>query len=188
MQENIKEYIISITSLDRVGIIHDVTSVISSMNGDLADMQQQVLRGYFSMILYVAFPADVIREDIHKRLTAIGTDEAALEVSIKKLKHSQPQSSGPVDNCYVLTADGADRIGFVATVTKFCKDNAINILDLTTSVSGDRYIMILSVDLSNCSAMDELRERLARFARDMDLNMVLQHNDIFKATNEIKIF
>ena len=188
MKENIKEYIISITSLDRVGIIHDVTSVLSSMNGDLADMQQQVLRGYFSMILYVAFPADVTREEIRTRLTAIGTDEATLEVSIKELEQSQPEFSGPDDNCYVLTADGADRIGFVATVTKFCKDNGINILDLTTSVAEDRYIMILFVDLSHCSAMDKLQERLARFTRDMDLNMVLQHNDIFKATNEIKIF
>jgi len=188
MITNVREYIISITSLDRVGIIHDVASELSYMNGDLADMQQQVLRGYFSMILYVSFPGGVTPEEIRKRLTAIGTEEAALEVSIKELQQPQPDSSRPDDNCYVLTADGADRIGFVATVTKFCKDNAINILDLTTSVSGDRYIMILFVDVSDCPDMTELQQRLARFARDTDLNMVLQHNDIFKATNEIKIF
>jgi len=62
MKADIKEYIISITSLDRVGIIHNVVSVISSMDGNLADIQQQVLRGYFSMILYVAFPRDIPRQ------------------------------------------------------------------------------------------------------------------------------
>jgi len=188
MHTNRKEYVISITSRDRVGIIHDVASAVSYMNGDLADMRQQVLRGYFSMILYVSFPADVTPEEINRRLVAIGTKDAAIEVSINEVKQSQPDSSAPEDNCYVLTADGADRIGFVATVTKFCKDNAINILDLTTTVSKDRYTMILFVDLGSCSSIDEIRNRLDQFAEQTDLNMVLQHNDIFKATNEIKIF
>lgn len=188
MHTNRKEYVISITSRDRVGIIHDVASAISYMNGDLADMRQQVLRGYLTMIMYVSFPADVSTEEINRRLVAAGTEDAAIEVSIKELKQSQPDSSDSVDNCYVLTAEGEDRIGFVATVTKFCKDNDINILDLTTTVSGDRYIMILFVDLSNCPSMNNLRKHLDRFADDTDLNMVLQHYDIFKATNEIKIF
>jgi len=188
MQTNRKEYVISITSRDRVGIIHDVASAISYMNGDLADMRQQVLRGYFTMILYVSFPAEVGTEEMKQRIAAAGTGTAAIEVSVKELKQSPPASSESIDNNYVLTAEGADRIGFVATVTKFCKDNDINILDLTTTVSGDRYIMILFVDLSNCSSMDDLRNDLDRFADETDLNMVLQHYDIFKATNEIKIF
>ena len=188
MQKNQKEYVISITSRDRVGIIHDVAGAISYMNGDLADMRQQVLRGYFTMILYVSFPADVKTDEIKHRLTAAGTSDAAIEVSIKEVSQSQPENSGSMDNCYVLTADGEDRIGFVATVTKFCKDNGINILDLTTTVSKGRYIMILFVDLSNCSSMDDLRDQLDRFADDTDLNMVLQHYDIFRATNEIKVF
>ncbi len=189
MHTNRKEYIISITSRDRVGIIHDVASAVSYMNGDLADMRQQVLRGYFSMILYVSFPGDVTPEEINRRLAAVGTSDAAVEVSIKEVRQQQAEkNSPPEDNCYVLTADGEDRIGFVATVTRFCKDNGINILDLTTTVAKGRYTMILFVDLSNCPSMDEVQTRLEQFADATDLNMVLQHNDIFKATNEIKIF
>ncbi len=188
MDTNRTEYVISITSLDRVGIIHDVSSEISYMNGDLADMRQQVLRGYFSMILYVSFPAAVTTDEINRRITATGTREAAIEVSIQQVRQSIPEDTATRDNCYVLTADGEDRIGFVATVSKFCKDNLINILDLTTTVSKGRYTMILFIDLSNCPSMDEIRSRLDAFAEETDLNMVLQHIDIFKATNEIKIF
>ena len=187
MYTNRKEYIISIASRDRVGLIYDVSSAISYMNGDLADMRQQVLRGYLTMIMYVSFPANVKTEEINRRLIAAGTDDAAIEVSIKVLKQSQIDSSDSIENCYVLTAEGEDRIGFVATVTKFCKDNDINILDLSTTVSGDRYIMILFVDMSKCSSMDEIRSRLDQFADDTDLNMVLQHYDIFKATIGKKI-
>lgn len=187
MDKSRKEYIISITARDRVGIIHDVASGISAMNGDLADMQQQVLRGYFSMILYVSFPEATSKETIRAHLSSLGQNDGDLEVSIKDV--DQRISEEIVDeSCYVLTASGADRIGFVATVTRFCKDNRINILDLTTTVSDDRYIMILFVDLSLCDSMDTLRDALDRFAGETDLNMVLQHNDIFKATNEIKIF
>ncbi len=189
MNKNQKEYIISITSRDRVGIIYDVASAVSYMNGDLADMRQQVLRGYFSMILYVSFPDDVTAEEINRRLAAVGTSDAAIEVSIKEVRQQKAEhNSTAEDNCYVLTADGADRIGFVATVTKFCKDNGINILDLTTTVSKGRYTMILFVDLNNCAAMEEVWNQLDLFAEATDLNMMLQHNDIFKATNEIKIF
>ena len=189
MQTDQKEYVISITSRDRVGIIHEVAGAISYMNGDLADIRQQVLHGYFTMILHVTFPAVVSKDEIHKRLTTAGTsDEAAIEVSIKAVHQPQPKAATAMDNCYVLTADGEDRIGFVATVTKFCKDNDVNILDLTTTVVDGRYIMILFIDLSSCPAMDELRDRLDRFAHDTDLNMVLQHYDIFRATNEIKVF
>ncbi len=187
MQQNRKKYIISITSKDRVGIIHDVASAISCMNGDLADMQQQVLRGYFTMILYASFPEDATLEEIRNKITA-GTDQTPLEVLIKEVP--EPESTLPLQekNRYVLTADGADRIGFVATVTKFCKDNGINILDLTTTVSGDRYVMILFIDLSDSASIAEVSDKLDRFADETDLNMMLQHNDIFTATNEIKIF
>ncbi len=187
MNSTRREYIISITSRDRVGIIHDVASEISYMNGDLADMRQQVLHGCFSMILYVSFPGDVSRDEINRRLTAIGDETTPMEVSVKELDLS-PAPAGERDNSYVLTASGADRIGFVATVTRFCKDNAINILDLTTTVADERYIMILFVDLSDCPSMDRLRSDLDEFAEATGLDMVLQHNDIFKATNEIKIF
>ncbi len=183
-----KNYVISITSRDRIGIVHDVASEISYLNGDLADIRQQVLRGYFTMILYASFPTEIGLDEIKQKLKGVSTDEATIEVSIKELSRSEPESPPAKDTSYVMTAEGADRIGFVATVTKFCKDNNINILDLTTTVADNRYIMILFVDLSNCTSVDEIRTGLERFADETDLNIVLQHNDIFRATNEIKIF
>ncbi len=189
MHKQRKEYIISVTSLDRVGIIHDIASAVSAINGDLADIQQQVLRGYFTMILYVSFPDNISHKEIHKQISPHGTASAPFEVSIKELTEDDPPVQEPSDEYrYVLTADGADRIGFVATVTKFCKDNDINIIDLITTVSQNRYVMILFVDLSGCATIAEVSERLDVFAGETGLNMVLQHTDIFKATNEIQIF
>jgi predicted amino acid-binding ACT domain protein len=45
--------------------------------------------------------------------------------------------------------------------------------------------MILLVDLSRCPNFDLLHAQMDQFGREAGLNLVLQHYDIFKATNEI---
>ncbi|NOQ46903.1 MAG: ACT domain-containing protein [Desulfobulbaceae bacterium] len=189
MTDKRKQFIISVMSRDRVGIIYELSSTISAMEGDLADTRQQVLQGYFSMILYASFPAEITEEQIKKRLLAISRNsEEPFEISVKEV--SEPtlakEQTVPADT-YVLTARGHDKPGFVATVAGFCAEQNINILDLATTVSDDTYIMILFVDLSRCKQIEQVRSALDRFNGDNGLHLVLQHHDIFKATNEIKM-
>ncbi len=180
-----KQYIISVMAEDRVGIIHDITKTISAMGGDLADTRQQVLRGYFSMILYASFPDDLPEEDIAESLIAID-HENPFAVSIKHVNRPTGDKHGVDKNRYVLTARGSDRIGFVALVSGFCADHRVNILDLsTTTGSDDTYTMILLVDLSRCPPMETLHSHLQEFSAENNLSLLLQHQDIFRATNEI---
>ena len=44
-------------SIDRIGIVHEISRAISELQGNIADIRQSVLCGYFSMILLAAFPA-----------------------------------------------------------------------------------------------------------------------------------
>jgi predicted amino acid-binding ACT domain protein len=91
------------------------------------------------------------------------------------------------ENRYVLTASGADQIGFVASVAGFCVKHRINILDLSTTLSHGEFVMMLEVDLSRCANISAVREALADFGKQHDLRVVLQHHDIFKAVNEISL-
>ncbi len=182
-------FIISVMSRDRVGIVYDISSAISQIHGDIADIRQSVLRGYFTMILYVSFPAGVSINHIKQMLAALDSASATpLEISVKQV--TEPDDlpiAAPPEQTYVLTASGKDRIGFVAGVSQFCAENNINILDLSTTVANDLYIMILLVDLSRCASIDEIRRNLHSFNQATGLQVVLQHYDIFKATNEIKM-
>ena len=45
--------------------------------------------------------------------------------------------------------------------------------------------MVLQLDLSRVESIVEVREALADYARDQGLQIVLQHHDLFKVTNEI---
>jgi len=177
--------IISILAADRIGLIHDITRVISELGGDLADTRQQILEGYFSMILAAAFPKTISLDLVRERLSAIDP-ETPLTVTI----HPAPapeQDNSPPRATHVLTARGDDRIGFVALVSGFCARHGINILDLSTTGSGSTYTMILLVDLSACPDQQKMLDALEAFNREHGLNLLLQHHDIFRATNEIRM-
>ncbi len=183
-----KQFVISIMSRDRVGIIYDVSSAISEMQGDIADLRQSVLRGYFTMILIGSFPADATEDAIRRRLCAINREGVPpLEITVRQVDDVDPAEDGALlENAYVLTASGRDRIGFVATVSSFCAQNGINILDLSTAVDDGTYIMILLIDLRSCNVGD-VRHELRRFGQETGFSVVLQHYDIFKATHEVSI-
>ncbi|MCX6043497.1 MAG: hypothetical protein NT075_00175 [Chloroflexi bacterium] len=183
------QFVISIMSSDRVGIVSDVASQISALQGDIADLSQTVLRGYFTMILMATFPEATTTAAIKAQLTAISAPDApALEVTVLPVGASalREEAVAP-ENIYILTASGGDRIGFVATVASFCAKNAINIRDLATSVSAGQYSMVLQVDLSRCASVRSIQRELKLFAQQHEIQLVLQHNDIFQAIHEINM-
>lgn len=186
---NRHQFVISVMSRDRVGIVRDVATAISQLSGDIADLSQTVLRGYFTMILFASFPTTLNADRIKQKLADVNLHSPTpLEISVRPVP-ADSLLPEPVDsaNSYILTASGPDRIGFVADVSAFCAEQGINILDLSTKVDGQTYIMVLLVDLTNSSPVDEVRRRIKAFSQETGLNVTLQHHDIFKATNEINM-
>ena len=179
-------FVISIMSRDRVGIVRDVAGSISSLNGNIADLSQTVLRGYSTMILLATFPDGISGERIKRRLRTLNTeDKIPLEFTIFPANDSAIEEDVNQENIYMLTASGPDRIGFVAAVATFCADHDINILDLATLVNEGEYVMVLQVDLSRAASLNTIQRLLQTFSVESGIHVVLQHSDIFAATNEI---
>jgi predicted amino acid-binding ACT domain protein len=182
------EFVVSIMSRDRIGIVYEVSTAISELEGDIADLRQSVLRGYFTMILLASFPAAITEDAIRRRLAALSlAGVPSLEVAIKRAEGiTSAETEDDLCDAYVLTASGPDRIGFVATVSAFCARHGINILDLSTAVRNGSYTMILLVDLEGCPEdIGEVRRALERFGRESALRVVLQHYDVFRATSHV---
>lgn len=182
-----KQMIISVMSKDRPGIIAEVTGAIYSLNGDLADLNQSVVCGYFTMILSASFDGKVNREDVIAELLQINTQDR-FEISIKELdsKTDLTQPEKP-EETYVMTVLGPNRSGLVHGISQFCYSHRINIIDLATTLRNDMYTMVLQLDLSGASEIEEIEKDLVRYNRDSGLNILLQHNDIFKVTNEVTL-
>ena len=184
-----QQFVITVLARDRVGIIAEVSSAISALEGDIADLRESVLRGYLTMMLLATFPAAQTAEAIRQRLLALNAQGAApLEIVVHPAGDALPPAPSDIPaNAYVLTATGRDRIGFVATVSAFCARHAINILDLSTAVAEGGYTMMLLVDLSRCEDVALIRQQLRAFGQETGLRLMLQHYTIFKATNEVSL-
>jgi glycine cleavage system transcriptional repressor len=174
---------------DRVGLVYEISNAISELQGNIADLRQSVLCGYFTMILLAAFPEDVTKRAIERKFAEVDSrSETVINVTVGKIKEGIPPSASLAsENTYVLTATGSNRIGLVAAVASFCAKHQINILDLSTTVSDGAYVMILFVDFDDSSAIGQVRTELQQYALVHDLKVVLQHHDIFKAVNEINL-
>ena len=87
MTETSQEYVISIMSIDRIGIVHEISRAISELQGNIADIRQSVLCGYFSMILLAAFPASVTQRDIERKLAEVDArSETAIDAAVKRVE------------------------------------------------------------------------------------------------------
>lgn len=180
-----KQIIISIMSQDRPGIIADITGAIYELNGDLADLNQSVLFGYLTMILIATFDAHITSEDILARIAKIQSP-TKLDVIVKEMDTPLDTShSGLPEKTYIVTAQGENKSGLVHGISSFCYHHDINILDLATTRTDNRYTMILQLDLSRVNSIIEVRKKLQEYGKQSGLHVVMQHHQLFKVTNEI---
>ncbi len=172
--------VIAVMDRDRPGIVAEVTEGISRLHGNLADLSQTVLCGYFTMILVADFPPAVTAEDVESALSEAGTCHVfVVEGTGLMLETENPE------HVYILSAVGRNRVGLVAGISRFCFERNVNILDLASHVAGDQYTMMLQIDLTRIKDVVRFEKELAAFGEHNGLDIVLQHNDIFRATNEI---
>ncbi|MCK5801322.1 MAG: hypothetical protein KAI66_00750 [Lentisphaeria bacterium] len=179
------KYVISVMARDRVGIVADVSTAIKTLDGNLADMSQTILHGYFTMILVASFPEEVGVEEIRARLKATEGD-STFEVGIQvAAQDAEPESTGAEEGQYVLTAVGPDRVGLVSAVTEYLREKEINICDLSTCVEDGSYTMMLLLDLPSGTNVPRLKHHLQVAMEDVALSVELRHSEIFRVTNEI---
>jgi len=180
-----KQLVISVMSKDRPGIIADVTTVIYDLGGDLADLNQTVLGGYFTMLLIAEFENNISLDELFTGFSNIES-ETKIEANIKEMEVKlEVEKKLLPRETFIVTVQGGNRKGLVKVMGDFFYCNDINVLDLSTTRDVEKYTMIFQVDLTNVVSMEKFRDDLNHLAGQEKLNLVIQHNDIFMATNEV---
>ena len=86
----------------------------------------------------------------------------------------------------IVTVLGRDRVGIIARVCVYLSNNGINILDLSQTIVGGLFNMMMIVDLEKSEiAFEEAQDGLAALGDEIGLQIRLVREDIFSAMHRI---
>ena len=86
----------------------------------------------------------------------------------------------------IITVTGKDKVGIIARLSTMTAKAGINIIDVTQKIMADYFVMMMSVDTEKSSInMDAIQKRLDKIAKDMELVITFQHEDIFKTMHRV---
>ncbi|HHW62218.1 MAG TPA: ACT domain-containing protein [Syntrophomonadaceae bacterium] len=86
----------------------------------------------------------------------------------------------------IITVLGYDQVGIIAAIASILADARINILDISQTILQGFFTMIMVVDMVE-SSLDtlQLSDILSSKGQEMNLSIMVQHEDIFKYMHRI---
>ena len=86
----------------------------------------------------------------------------------------------------IITVTGADRVGIIAKLANTMAKANINIIDVNQKIMEDNFVMTMAVDTAKSTAsIEQIKKRLDKVSREMNLNITIQDANIFKAMHRI---
>lgn len=86
----------------------------------------------------------------------------------------------------VITVVGKDSVGIIAKVCSYLAEQKVNILDISQTIVGGYFNMMMIVDISGSKAdFSELDDTLVELGKNMGCVIKMQLEDIFNAMHRI---
>lgn len=86
----------------------------------------------------------------------------------------------------VITVVGKDSVGIIAKVCTYLANNAVNILDISQTIVGGFFNMMMIVDLADCSKeFGTVIDELEQIGEEMGCIIKAQREDIFDQMHRI---
>jgi ACT domain-containing protein len=80
---------------------------------------------------------------------------------------------------------GIDHTGIVAGISSVLAAFGVNILDITQTIMGDMFVMIVLVDITNLDDLTALIERLLEEGKRLKVKVSLEREEIFRVMHRI---
>jgi len=180
--------ILSILGHDRPGIVAAVSKILFEQNCNIENVSQTTLQFEFAGIFIVSIPGDLSPQSLHQSLNA-QMAPMGLEVHVTSLKPSAVPVSVPKCESYIITTKGPDRKGLVAGISEVIARFGGNITNLQAVFKGGDdpgdNIMIYEIDVPYQIDRQALYQELRRRAKQLKLEIDIQHRNIFEAIHRI---
>ena len=86
----------------------------------------------------------------------------------------------------VMTVTGKDKTGIIAKVSAFLAEKGVNIEDISQTIMGEYFAMIMVVDLSESKEeLSALAQECSEMGKKIGMTIYMQHEDIFNAMHTV---
>lgn len=86
----------------------------------------------------------------------------------------------------IITVVGQDTVGIIAKVCTYLAENNINILDISQTIVGGYFNMMMVTDASKAvKTAGEIADEMEILGKDMGLSIRCMHEDIFNTMHRI---
>ena len=86
----------------------------------------------------------------------------------------------------VITVTGKDSVGIIAAVSAYCAERDVNILDISQSVLGEFFAMIMLTEIDEMKgSFADFADGLASMGHARGLEIRAMHEDIFNTMHHI---
>jgi glycine cleavage system transcriptional repressor len=182
------KFIISVLGKDRPGIIAAVTRVLFEQDFNIEDVSQTILQGEFSGIFIASGPDHCDPQTMCKVL-ASATEALNMHFHVRLMQPAPRQWTCSSCESFVITTRGPDRKGLVAEITAVLAAHNVNVTQLRAIFRGGdepgRNIMIYEVDIPSDIDQGALKQALKEKGKKLNLEVNIQHKNIFEAINRI---
>jgi glycine cleavage system transcriptional repressor len=180
-----QSYIVTVTAVDRVGIVHAVTGAVLDCGGNIVELSQTVMKDFFTIILAVEVDAKVTADALRRAIVDRGR---AFDLTVAVLPAGSfaaaAPPAAPSGERFILTVLGADHPGNIHGIAGRLAERGVNIVDLHARTDGPRFSMVMEAFLPADLSPAPLRDELETFGRNLGLEAFVQHENIFLATSE----
>jgi predicted amino acid-binding ACT domain protein len=182
-------------SSDHPGIVAGVSTAVDKLKGNIVSCSQTVLDGYFTFIAVVDLPKNY--EPVELAGTLQQTDGLSGSFQViadyykpqheRTLPNGSVTGSSAVDNMFIITAFGKDRPGIVKEFSRYLAGHDINITDLYGGRKDDDFVLIGQLVIPENINIRSVQDDLEETGKEYGFTVKVQHNNIFTATNQVRI-
>ncbi|MEO1998651.1 MAG: ACT domain-containing protein [Planctomycetaceae bacterium] len=133
------EFVLTMTAANRSGILSAVTRAMAELDGDLRELSQTVVRGYFTMIFSAEFP-DELSEDVVRAHVEDTCRPFGIDVALKNPKQDGlPSQSVDLPDVHILRMGGDNHSGVLrelSTVISMYQADIVGMRAIRVDLSG----------------------------------------------------
>jgi glycine cleavage system transcriptional repressor len=172
---------------DRPGIVATVSRTVVEAGGNVDSCSQTVLSGYFTLIMVISFEKELALEEFAAKLTGTNGSEHGLQVMIRPFRSPVARTELVDAENFVVTCFGPDSQGVIYRFSVLLAEKGINIVDLYGYRRDEQFVLISQVQIPRRWDLAMLQADLEQLGRQLGFAVRLQHENIFIATNQLRL-